>query len=221
MAGFAEYDDYDGLGLAELVRQGEVTPAELVDEAIERIERVNPKLQAVVRPMYEQARASAKSRAFTGPFGGVPFLLKDLLQYYRGVPTVGGCRFTEGFVPDYDTELVRRYLDAGLLVVGKTATPEFGLMPVTEPTLHGPTRSPWDLQRTSGGSSGGSGAAVGAGVMPMAHGGDGGGSIRIPASCCGIFGLKPTRAPQSDGSGCKRALGRIGVRACAHPFGAR
>jgi amidase len=189
-----DYDRYDALGLAELVRRKEVTASELVEEAITRIERVNPHLNAVVLPMYQQARAAARAaEAGDAPFAGVPFLIKDLLQSVRGVPTNSGSRIYRGWVRDHDTELVTRYRRAGLVLVAKTNTPEFGLVPVTEPELFGPTHNPWDLDRTPGGSSGGSAAAVAAGVVPMAHGGDGGGSIRIPAACCGLFGLKPTR----------------------------
>ena len=193
MGGFEEYAQYDGLGLAELVLQREVTPEELVEEAIRRIEALNPRLNAVIHPMYELARADAIRGVPEGPFRGVPFLLKDLLSTYANVPTRSGSRLLRDFVPDCDSELVRRYKAAGLIVVGKTNTPEFGLVPFTEPQLFGVTNNPWDLTRTAGGSSGGSAAAVAACLVPMAHGGDGGGSIRIPASCCGLFGLKPSR----------------------------
>jgi amidase len=194
VTGFAEYDDHDGLGLAGLVRDRQVSPADLVEECIARIERVNGELNAVVTTMYQQARAAAKQPGLAGPFAGVPFLLKDLLQHVPGVPTTSGCRFMRSFVPDHETELASRYRKAGLVFVGKTNTPELGIVPVTEPELHGPTRNPWDPSRTCGGSSGGAATAVASGMVPMAHGGDGGGSIRIPASCCGVFGLKPTRA---------------------------
>ncbi len=134
-----------------------------------------------------------------GPFRGVPFLLKDLLASYTGVPMTSGSRFLRNYVPDHDSELVRRYKAAGLIVVGKTNTPEMGLMPYTEPVLFGPTHNPWNRDRSPGGSSGGSAAAVSSGMVPMAGGGDGGGSIRIPASCCGIFGMKPTRGRTPTG----------------------
>ncbi|MFW5921173.1 MAG: amidase [Polyangiales bacterium] len=193
MAGMAEYSSYDALGLAELVRKGEVTPAELVDEAARRIDRVNGQLNAVVHRMDVRAREQAGGELPDGPLRGVPILMKDLLQMIAGEPTSDGCRFLQGHTVDYDTELVARYRRAGLVFVAKTNTPEHGLVPVTEPELFGPAHNPWDLERTTGGSSGGSAAAVAAGIVPAAHGGDGGGSIRIPASCCGLFGLKPTR----------------------------
>jgi len=193
MSGFSEYDRYDGLGLADLVRKKEVTPGELVEESINRMEQLNPQLNAVIYKMYELARKAAAQSLPDGPFKGVPFLLKDILMAYAGVPLTGGSRFFKDLVPGHDSELVRRFKASGLIVVGKTNTPEFGLMPVTEPELFGPTNNPWDLTRTPGGSSGGSAAAVAARIVPLAHGSDGGGSIRIPASCCGVFGLKPTR----------------------------
>ena len=184
----------DATGLADLVRRKQVKPIELVDAAIERIERVNPKLNAVVTPMYDEARKAAAGPIPDGPFAGVPFLLKDLTAVYAGVRLTSGSRFLKDYVPPADSELVIRQKKAGLIVVGKTNTPEFGLVPTTEPYLFGAAHNPWDTERTTGGSSGGSAAAVAAGIVPMAHANDGGGSIRIPASCCGLFGLKPTRA---------------------------
>jgi len=193
MSGFNDYDKYDGLGLAELVRKKEVKPSELVEEAINRIEKLNPQLNAVIYKMYELARKAADEGIPDGPFKGVPFLMKDILMAYAGVPLTSGSRFLKDFVPDHDSELVKRFKATGIIVVGKTNTPEFGLVPVTEPELFGPTNNPWDLTRTPGGSSGGSAAAVAARIVPLAHGSDGGGSIRHPASCCGVYGLKPTR----------------------------
>jgi amidase len=184
----------DATAQADLVRRREVKPIELVDAAIERIERLNPTLNAVVTPMYDGARKVASGPLAEGPFAGVPFLLKDLGPQYAGVRLTEGSAMLRDYVSNHDTELVVRQKRAGLIVVGKTNTPEFGLMPTTEPRLFGPTHNPWDTERTPGGSSGGSAAAVAAGIVPMAHGNDGGGSIRIPASCCGLFGLKPTRA---------------------------
>jgi len=184
----------DATAQAELVRKKEVKPIELVEAAISRIEKLNPTLNAVVTPMYELARTAAGGQLPDGPFTGVPFLLKDILAAYAGVRLTLGSKLLHNFVPDHDSELVVRLKQAGLIIVGRTNAPEFGLLPTTEPLLFGPCRNPWDTDRTTGGSSGGAAAAVAAGMVPMAHGNDGGGSIRIPASCCGIFGLKPTRA---------------------------
>ncbi len=188
-----EYESFDALGLARLARSGEVSPSELVEAALVRIDARNPALNAVVHRADGAARAQARGPLPEGPFRGVPFLLKDLLAAWKGHPLTSACRFLAGFVPDHDSELVRRHHAAGLVLLGRTNTPELGIMGVTEPKLYGPTRNPWNLAHTPGGSSGGSAAAVAAGLVPMAHGGDGGGSIRIPASCCGLFGLKPTR----------------------------
>jgi len=192
---FKEYASYDGLGLAELVRKGEVTAAEIVDEAIERIERHDPVINAVVYELFDRARADAakKTPAESGAFPGVPFVLKDLLANIQGVPNTSGSRLLQGSVSAFDAELVKRYERAGLIAVAKTNTPEFGLVPTTEPQLYGPTRNPWNTEYSVGGSSGGSAAAVSAGIVPIGHANDGGGSIRIPASCCGLVGMKPTR----------------------------
>lgn len=195
---FKEYDQYDATGLAELVRNGEVSASELLEAAIARAERVNPQLNFMVRPMYDIARATARQPAL-GPFSGVPFLLKDLIASYAGVPMMGGSRLTQDVVPDTDSEYVRRLKASGLNIFGKSATPEFGITPSTEPALTGPVRNPWNLAHSPGGSSGGASAAVASGVIPMAAASDGGGSIRIPASCCGLFGLKPSRGRVPSG----------------------
>jgi amidase len=187
-----DFSQHDALSLAELVRAKQVSARELVTDSIERIESLNPKLNAVIHKMYDRALKEADAPR-DGPFAGVPFMLKDLLSWYAGEPTASGSRYLKGWIPPYDTEIVRRYRRAGVIVVGKTNTPEFGLTPFTEPEAFGPAHNPWDLSRTTGGSSGGSAAAVASGMVPWAGGGDGGGSIRIPASCCGVFGLKPTR----------------------------
>ena len=194
MSRFDDIAFLDATAQAELVRRKEVQATELVEAAIERIERLNPKLNAVVTTMYEQARAVTTGELPDGPFAGVPFLLKDLGAPYDGVRMTLGANLLRDFVPGHDSELVARLKRCGLIILGKTNTPEFGLLPTTEPRLFGPCRNPWDTGRTTGGSSGGSAAAVAAGLVPMAHANDGGGSIRIPASCCGLFGLKPTRA---------------------------
>ena len=196
---FAEYDQYDGLGLAELVRRREVSPRELVSTAIERIEALNPQVNAVIHRLFDEALGIAEYPPIFAPFAGVPFLIKDLLSTYAGAPHCSGSRIYKDYRAPYDAELVRRYKRAGVIIVGKTNTPEFGLTPFTEPELFGPTKNPWDLTRTAGGSSGGSAAAVASGMVPLAGGGDGGGSIRIPASCCGLFGLKPTRGRTPTG----------------------
>src|SRR6185503_2701545 len=142
----------------------------------------------------EEAQARVRAGLPSGPFTGVPYLLKDLGIYYTGFRTTAGCRFNADYVADHDSELTRRYKEAGLVIFGKSASPEFGLTTSTESTLFGATRNPWNLERVAGGSSGGAAAAVAAGIVPAAHATDGGGSIRIPASCCGLFGMKPTRA---------------------------
>jgi amidase len=193
MAGFAEYEAHDALELAALVRKREVSALELVEAAIERIERYNPRFNAVISKLYDRARAAARSELPAGPFTGVPFLLKDILAAYAGVPMSAGSRFYGQWAPPASSRLVERFLRAGLIVVGKTNTPEFALLPVTEPSAFGPTLNPWNPALTPGGSSGGSAAAVASRMVPMASASDGGGSIRIPASCCGLFGLKPTR----------------------------
>ena len=184
----------DATAQAELVRAKQIKPEELLDGAIERIERLNPRLNAVVLPMYDQARAAIAAGLPDGPFTGVPFVLKDLGAMYAGVVQTQGSAFCKDFISPMDSELTRRYKAAGLVICAKTNTPEFGLTPTTESRLLGAAHNPWDLDRTTGGSSGGSAAAVASGMVPFGHANDGGGSIRIPAACCGLFGLKPTRA---------------------------
>ncbi len=190
---------YDALGLGELLRQGDITPKELIVLTAQRIEQVNPRLNAVIHPMLEEAQALADHQPFGRPFSGAPFLLKDLFAEYQGVPLHEGSRAVAGYISKVDTELVIRQKAAGLIPVGKTNTPEFGGLPTTEPFLRGATINPWDPGLSPGGSSGGSAAAVAAGIVPMAHANDIGGSIRIPASCCGLFGLKPTRGRNPAG----------------------
>lgn len=178
---------------ARLIRSGEVSPAEMVEAAIAAIEKYNPKLNAVVLPMYDIARRAVKSLKGDEPYGGVPLLLKDMCAEYAGAPMTEGSRFLQGYISPRDSELVARYRRAGFIVVGKTNSPEFASKPTTEPELYGATRNPWDLSRSPGGSSGGSGAAVAAGMVAVAHANDGGGSTRLPAAVCGLVGLKPTR----------------------------
>lgn len=196
---FKEYDQYDALGLAALVQQKQVSAEELLLEAIHRCDRVNPSINAVIYRMEELALRSIQQGLPKGIFQGVPFLVKDLLAAIKGVPLTSGSRAYKDYIPNYDSTMIQRYKASGVVIWGKTNTPEFGLMGVTEPELHGATRNPWHLQHTSGGSSGGAAAAVAAGIVPMASGGDGGGSLRIPASCCGLVGFKPTRGRNPHG----------------------
>jgi len=199
MAGFSDYERYDGLGLGELVRGGEVTPTELVEEAIGRIEALNPKLNAVIHTQFERARAAAAEPPGDGPFAGVPFLLKDIMGQEAGEPCSYSTKLLVDARPDRDAELVTRFKRSGLIVLGRTNVPELGIYGVTEPKLRGPARNPWSTDHTPGGSSGGAAAAVAARIVPLAHAGDGGGSIRIPAAHCGLVGLKPTRARNPAG----------------------
>ncbi|HMZ22517.1 MAG TPA: amidase [Blastocatellia bacterium] len=189
----AEYDKYDALGLAELVAKRQVTPLELLDAVRQRVETLNPKLNAFCHLFFDKAEAQIKQGLPAGPFRGVPFALKDLGQYLAGTITSSGSRVWKNAVAEADSTLVERYKQAGLVIFGKTNSPELGLTTTTESALYGKTRNPWNPERTSGGSSGGSSASVAARILPAAHASDGGGSIRIPASCCGLFGLKPTR----------------------------
>jgi amidase len=194
MARFAEYTQYDALGLAELVQKGEISAQELLQEAQARADQHNPQLNAIVARLDHVAEGALQAGLPDGPFRGVPFLLKDLSNALAGEVRTSGSRYFRDFVPAQDSELVRRYKAAGVTIFGKSNTPEFGTMPITDPDYLGSARNPWNTEHTPGGSSGGAGAAVAAGIVPMANGGDGGGSIRIPASCCGLVGLKPTRA---------------------------
>jgi len=189
-----EYRRHDALGLAELVRSRQVSASELLEAAIARSAEVNPKLNAIIIPMHELARERAQQN-LEGPFAGVPFLTKDLFQEYAGVQTAFGCKGLKAahYKPDIHAEITARWLKAGAVVFGRTNTPEFGAKGITEPEAWGPTRNPWNLERIPGGSSGGSASAVAAGIVPMAGANDGGGSIRIPAAYCGLFGLKPGR----------------------------
>jgi amidase len=185
-----DYADLDATAIAERVRRREVHPREVLETAIAAIEKVNPQLNAVVHRMYDRARAAPVTE---GPFAGVPFVVKDLDGAVAGEPYTMSCRALAGYVPERDAEVIARLRRAGLVLLAKTNTPEFGIVAITEPELRGPTRNPWDPERSPGGSSGGTAALVAARAVPMGHGGDGGGSIRIPASACGLFGLKPTR----------------------------
>lgn len=193
MGKFNDILELDATAQAELIRKKEVQSLELIESAIENIEKLNPKLNAVITPAFEKASEDAKRDIPDGAFSGVPFLMKDIGSALAGVPMSMGTALLKGYVPDKDGELTRRFKNSGLIILGKTNTPEFGLLPTTEPLLFGPTHNPWNLDKTTGGSSGGSAASVAAGFTAMAHANDGGGSIRIPSACCGLFGLKPTR----------------------------
>ncbi|MDB5792343.1 MAG: amidase [Massilia sp.] len=196
---FPEYLQHDATALAALVARGEVSPAELLDAALAQNARVHGRINAVCRLLEPQARAQLAGLP-PGPLAGVPFLIKDAaVQDYAGVPTGFGSRSMQGYVPTEHAAVVRRYLEAGLVVFGKTNLPEFALKAVSDSALHGRVSNPWNLDHTPGGSSGGAAAAVAAGIVPMAAGNDGGGSIRIPAACCGLFGLRPSRGRVSSG----------------------
>ena len=195
MTGFAEYPRYDAIGLADLVRRKEVSAEEVLEAAIARIERLNPKINAIIRPMFEQACKQVARGLPNGPLAGAPYALKDLGALYAGVPTVNCSRLCANDPPaDHHSTITERLLSAGLVILGKAATPEMGLCMTTESVLYGPTRNPWNMEYSAGGSSGGSGAAVSSCMLPTAHGSDGGGSLRVPSSNGGLFGYKPTRA---------------------------
>ncbi len=193
MTSFPDYDQYDGIGLAKLVKNGDISSLEICEEAIRRAENLNPKLNAIITTMYDFAREEAKRAKKDAQFGGVPFLLKDVHHALKGLTMSSGSELLRNYVPGYDAEIVSRFKKAGLIILGKTNTPEFKLAYVTEPEAFGPTRNPWNLDYSCGGSSGGSAAAVAAGIVPFASATDEGGSIRVPASYCGLFGLKPSR----------------------------
>src|SRR5579871_2152306 len=194
----AEYLQCDAVALADNVRRGETNPLELLELALRQSAAAQPKTNAICRLMETEARAQAK-QPLDGPFAGVPFLIKDCTQDYAGLPTTFGSRALANAVAPRHAHVVQRYLDAGLVIFGKTNLPEFALKAVTDSKLFGRAQNPWDLARTPGGSSGGSAAAIASGVVPMAAGNDGGGSIRIPAAYCGLFGLRPSRGHISPG----------------------
>jgi amidase len=214
MAGFIEYETYDATELAALIAGGEVSAADVLEAAIERAERWQPRINAITIPLYEQARAAARSGLPAGPLSGVPFLLKDLGAQLTGTRTSGSGKLWADFVADHDSTLVARHRAAGLNIFGKSASPEMGLAPSTEPAMYGPCRNPWNLGYSAGGSSGGSAAAVAARILPIAHATDGGGSIRIPASACGLFGLKTTRARNPSGPDVGEGWGGQAVAHC-------
>ena len=196
---FENYSDYDGLGLANLVRRREVSPYELVDSAIDAIEQLNPTLNCVVQQLRDHARAEIRAGLPQGPFHGVPFLVKEFGMHFKGMHASGGSRLAAGIRFDSDTELMTRCKNAGLVTVGTSTTPEMAFNASTESVMYGPTCNPWNLSHSVGGSSGGAGAAVASGIVPIAHANDGGGSIRIPAACSGVVGMKPTRGRTPSG----------------------
>ena len=211
MLSFTDYRKLDAMAMAQLVARGEVSAAELLDAAIARREAVGGQINAISQDHAGLAREAIARGLPEGPFKGVPFLLKDVSMQLAGTVTSNCCKLFEGAVAERDSTLVERYKLAGLVIFGKTNTPEMGLAASTETALHGTTRNPWHLQRTAGGSSGGAAAAVAAGIVPAAQGSDGGGSIRIPASCCGLFGLKPTRARVPVGPAVGESWGSMGA----------
>ncbi|MBM3490549.1 MAG: amidase [Alphaproteobacteria bacterium] len=202
------YAGLDAMAQADLVKRGQATPAELAEAAIARIERLDGKLNAVVRKMYEEGRAEAGNPP-AGPFRGVPFLIKDISINYKGVPTTAASKLGPLGPPQRDSELMARYRRAGLVTLGKTNLGEFGSLPTSESAMFGPCLSPWNTETIAGGSSGGAAAAVAARLVPVAQGGDGAGSIRIPASCSGVYGLKPTRGRITFGPELGEAIGGI------------
>jgi Asp-tRNA(Asn)/Glu-tRNA(Gln) amidotransferase A subunit family amidase len=190
---FDEYRKQDATALAGLIGKGELDAKSVLEVAIARAEQVNPAINAIVHEQYDQARKVVAAGLPAGAFAGVPFLIKDLGYFEKGEPATYGSRLYADFVADHDSAYVRRCKKAGLVFMGRSSSPELGLSPNTEPRLYGPCKNPWNLAHSAGGSSGGAAAAVIAGVLPMAHATDGGGSIRIPAAQCGLFGLKPSR----------------------------
>lgn len=214
MSGIAEYDRLDGIALARLIAERQVTAGEVLEEAIARAERLNPEINAITVPLYDHARKVAKLPLPEGPLSGVPFLLKDLGALLAGTHTSFSCKLFADFVPNHDSTIVHRYRVAGLNTFGKSASPEMGITASTEPAMFGACRNPWNLAHSSGGSSGGAAAAVAARILPLAHATDGGGSIRIPASACGLFGLKPTRARNPSGPDVGEGWGGQSVGHC-------
>jgi amidase len=207
----AEYAGFDGLGLAELVRRGDVSASELGRLALDAVARINPALNAVLETFPDRVERLGSGRPTGGAFAGVPFLIKDLFLFEKGVACECGSRLMQGFRPDHDSELTRRFRQAGFVTVGRTAVPEMGYSSATSSRLHGVTRNPWNPDRISGGSSGGAAVAVATGIVPIAHGSDGGGSIRSPASFNGLVGLKPTRGRISEGPDVADQLQGLGV----------
>ena len=203
-----EYIDYDGLGIAKLIRDKEITQNEAIACALRAAELLNPEINTIIEIFPE---ALAGNESTDAPFYGVPFLIKDLALHAEGVLNEMGSRLTQGLRPPHDTDLMRRFREAGLRTIGRASTPEFGYCPTTEPIVNGPSRNPWNLDRMPGGSSGATAASVAAGIVPLAHANDGGGSIRIPAACCGLLGLKPTRGRVPNGPDMAEPLSGLAI----------
>lgn len=208
---FKEYAKYDGLGLAELVRRQEVSPEDLVDSAIDAMERLNPKVNCVVQTLRDHAMAEVKAGLPLGPFRGVPFLIKEFGMHFKGMVSSAGSRLAEGMRHEHDTVMMQRCRAAGLVTVGTTTLPEMAFNANSEALLYGPTRNPWNLEYSAGGSSGGAGAAVGSGMVPIAHANDGGGSIRIPGAVNGLVGMKVSRGRTPGGPDFGALLWGLGV----------
>lgn len=204
----SEYIKYDGLGIAELIRKKQITPGEAIACAHEATELLNPEINTIIEVFPDPL---AGNESLDAPFYGVPFLIKDLALHAEGVLNEMGSRLTQGLRTPHDTDLMRKFRDAGLRTIGRASTPEFGYCPTTEPVVNGPSRNPWDLNHMPGGSSGATAASVAAGIIPLAHANDGGGSIRIPASCCGLFGLKPTRGRVAVGPDAAEPLSGLAI----------
>ncbi|WP_261383374.1 amidase family protein, partial [Bacillus licheniformis] len=201
----SDYVKHDAVALSKLIKHGEVTVNELIDAAFSRLEEVNPELNAVIRTRKEQVKIESKQLDIRHqPFAGVPILLKDISQALKGEPLTAGAKLLSSYKPKRDSNFVAKLRGAGFLFLGQTNTPEYGLKNISEPELYGPSRNPWNTDYSPGGSSGGSAAAVAAGIVPLAGASDGGGSIRIPASFTGLFGLKPTRGRTPVGPGAGR-----------------
>jgi amidase len=208
----SEYASYDGLGLAELVSSRQVSPRELADTALLAIDRLNGEVNAVIAKVPEETERTLREGPPNGAFHGVPFLIKDIGVHYANVPSECGSRLFEGLTLPYDDELAIRFKNSGVVAVGRSNLPEFGASVSTESVRHGPTRNPWNTAHIAGGSSGGAAAAVASGMVPVAHANDGGGSIRAPASCCGVFGLKPSRGRQPSGPDQDEAILGLGCQ---------
>ncbi len=207
-------DRLDATAIARKIRTGECSAKEVLEITLNKITRYNPSLNAIITPLYDQALKAIEDGLPEGPFSGVPFVIKDLVVSVAGVPSTAASRLCLDNIPTVDSEIVARHRRAGLVIVGKTNSSEFGLATATEPDLFGPTKNPWNSSHSPGGSSGGSAAAVAAGIVPMGHATDGGGSIRIPAACCGLFGLKPTKARITAGPEGGEALAGMAMQHC-------